>query len=108
MGTRCGQIDPGLVLHLLEHEGCSVAEVTRLLYERSGLLGLCSTFLYYSRHILPYDTAMAFGLLALFAGLRTPLRAVDSVACGFLAASAFLTYNGCWTLAATHAARAEG
>lgn len=40
MGTRCGQIDPGLVLYLIEHEGMSVAELTRLLYERSGLRGL--------------------------------------------------------------------
>jgi len=40
MGTRCGQIDPGLVLYLIEHEGMSVAELTRLLYEQSGLKGL--------------------------------------------------------------------
>lgn len=40
MGTRCGQIDPGLILHLIEHQGLSAADVTHLLYERSGLLGL--------------------------------------------------------------------
>jgi hypothetical protein len=65
-----------------------------------GLLSLCSTFLYYSRHLLPYDTALAFGLLAVFVGLRTPARAFDSILCGFLSACCFLTYNGYWTLGA--------
>jgi len=40
MGTRSGSLDPGLVLHLLEHEGMSTAEVSDLLYRRSGLLGV--------------------------------------------------------------------
>ncbi len=40
MGTRCGSLDPGVILYLLEHEGMSSAEVTDLLYEKSGLLGV--------------------------------------------------------------------
>lgn len=40
MGTRCGQIDPGVIFHLLETEGMSVAEVSHMLYYESGLLGL--------------------------------------------------------------------
>jgi acetate kinase len=40
MGTRCGAIDPGVLLHLLDHEKMSVAELTDLLYHRSGLLGV--------------------------------------------------------------------
>jgi acetate kinase len=40
MGTRCGQIDPGVLLYLLDHEGLSLSELTHLLYEESGLLGL--------------------------------------------------------------------
>ncbi|MGD9544310.1 MAG: acetate/propionate family kinase [Methylocystis sp.] len=40
MGTRCGQVDPGLLLYLLEHDGISTAELSRLLYRESGLLGL--------------------------------------------------------------------
>jgi hypothetical protein len=64
-----------------------------------GLLALCSTFLNYCRHLLPYDAAMAFGLLALFTGLRTPSRAVDSILCGLFSLCAFLTYNGYWVLA---------
>lgn len=40
MGTRCGAIDPGLLLYLLEHEQLSVNELSDLLYRQSGLLGL--------------------------------------------------------------------
>ncbi len=40
MGTRCGQIDPGAVLHLIEQVGMSPQEVREMLYDRSGLLGL--------------------------------------------------------------------
>lgn len=40
MGTRCGQLDPGVVLYLLEHEGLTPKEVTNLLYRDSGLKGL--------------------------------------------------------------------
>ncbi len=40
MGTRTGQLDPGVVLYLLSEEGMKVEEVTELLYRRSGLLGL--------------------------------------------------------------------
>ncbi|WP_108447314.1 acetate/propionate family kinase [Halomonas denitrificans] len=40
MGTRCGSLDPGLVLYLLGEEGMSVDEVSDLLYSGSGLLGV--------------------------------------------------------------------
>ena len=40
MGTRCGQIDPGVVLWLLQQEGMDATTVTRLLYHESGLKGL--------------------------------------------------------------------
>jgi acetate kinase len=40
MSTRCGAIDPGVLLHLLTTGGLGVAELTDLLYERSGLLGV--------------------------------------------------------------------
>jgi acetate kinase len=40
MGQRCGSIDPGVLLHLLQSEGMSVAELEELLYRHSGLLGL--------------------------------------------------------------------
>lgn len=40
MGTRCGSIDPGLVLHLGQSHGKSFNEISDILYQRSGLLGL--------------------------------------------------------------------
>jgi acetate kinase len=40
MGTRCGQIDPGVILYLIEQEGMDAAEISDMLYRRSGLLGL--------------------------------------------------------------------
>jgi acetyltransferase-like isoleucine patch superfamily enzyme len=39
MGTRSGQLDPGVILHFLDR-GMSAAEITALLYKESGLLGL--------------------------------------------------------------------
>ena len=40
MATRCGQIDPGVLLHLLDTEKMDAAALTRLLYKESGLKGL--------------------------------------------------------------------
>ena len=40
MGTRCGELDPGVVLHLIREKGMSPAALDDLLYHRSGLLGL--------------------------------------------------------------------
>lgn len=40
MGTRCGAVDPGILLYLLDHDGLSIDALTDLLYHRSGLLGL--------------------------------------------------------------------
>lgn len=40
MGTRCGALDAGVVLHLIEQKGMSPAEVGHMLYHESGLLGL--------------------------------------------------------------------
>jgi acetate kinase len=40
MGTRSGQLDPGVVLHLQMQEGLSAMEVQNLLYRECGLKGL--------------------------------------------------------------------
>ncbi|QJD30461.1 acetate/propionate family kinase [Methylococcus geothermalis] len=40
MGTRCGAIDPGVLLHLMTQPGMDAATLSDLLYKRSGLLGL--------------------------------------------------------------------
>jgi acetate kinase len=40
MGTRCGQIDPGVVLYLLSERGMSLDAVSDLLHRGSGLKGM--------------------------------------------------------------------
>jgi acetate kinase len=40
MGTRCGQIDPGVLLYLLQDRRMPPDELQRLLYNESGLLGI--------------------------------------------------------------------
>jgi acetate kinase len=40
MGTRCGELDAGVVLHLIQQKGMSAQELVDLLYRRSGMLGL--------------------------------------------------------------------
>lgn len=40
MATRCGQIDPGVLLHLMQTEGLSADALSDLLYRESGLKGL--------------------------------------------------------------------
>lgn len=40
MGTRCGNIDPGVVLYLIRERGMSAEAVEDLISKRSGLLGV--------------------------------------------------------------------
>ncbi len=40
MGTRCGSIDPGVLLYLIERHGMDARALEQLLYEQSGLLGV--------------------------------------------------------------------
>ncbi|MEL6236943.1 MAG: acetate kinase, partial [Pseudomonadota bacterium] len=40
MGTRCGQIDPGVLLYMMTEERMDAAAIQRLLYHEAGLLGL--------------------------------------------------------------------
>lgn len=41
MGTRSGDIDPYIPLHIMKTQGLSVDDVNRLLNKQSGMLGLC-------------------------------------------------------------------
>jgi acetate kinase len=43
MGTRVGNIDPGIVMYIAEQKGYSVAEVGRVLQKESGLKGICGS-----------------------------------------------------------------
>ncbi len=42
MGTRCGDLDPGVILHLMAHYSMSAEDISNLLYKQSGLLGVSS------------------------------------------------------------------
>lgn len=40
MGTRGGDMDPGIILHLLRHRGMNADEIDSMLNKKSGLLGI--------------------------------------------------------------------
>ncbi|MBC7573127.1 MAG: acetate/propionate family kinase [Herminiimonas sp.] len=40
MGSRCGAVDPGVLLYLLQEKHLQVDELVTLLYQKSGLLGV--------------------------------------------------------------------
>jgi acetate kinase len=40
MGSRCGGIDPGVILYLLQEKNFSASQIEELLYKKCGLLGV--------------------------------------------------------------------
>ena len=40
MGTRCGALDPGVMLYLMQARGMDAAAIEELVYRKSGLLGV--------------------------------------------------------------------
>ena len=40
MGTRCGNLDPGVVLYLIDSLGMDARAIEKLIYQESGLLGV--------------------------------------------------------------------
>jgi acetate kinase len=40
MGTRCGSIDPGAILYMVQQHGMDAAAIEDLIYKKSGLLGV--------------------------------------------------------------------
>jgi acetate kinase len=57
MGTRCGSIDPGIILYLLREGKYTVAELDRILNFESGLLGISGV----SNDLREIDRAIALG-----------------------------------------------
>lgn len=57
MGTRSGDLDPGLFIHLRRQLGMTIEEVDELLNKRSGLLGLSGI----SNDLRPIERAAAAG-----------------------------------------------
>ncbi len=65
MGTRCGAIDPGVLLYLMERHGMDAQGLTKLLYHQSGLLGV-SGLSSDMRVLLESETRAAQEAVALF------------------------------------------
>jgi acetate kinase len=40
MGTRCGAIDPGVILYLMDQRGMDARAIEKMIYNQSGLLGV--------------------------------------------------------------------
>ena len=40
MGTRCGALDPGVILYLIDQRGMDARAIEKLIYTESGLLGV--------------------------------------------------------------------
>jgi acetate kinase len=57
MGTRCGSIDPGIMLHLLREQEYTVEELDHILNFESGLLGISGV----SNDLREIDKAIASG-----------------------------------------------
>jgi acetate kinase len=65
MGTRCGSIDPGVLLYLIDQKGMDYKSLTQLLYKESGLLGV-SGISQDMRDLLGSDTPEAREAVDLF------------------------------------------
>ncbi|SJM95066.1 acetate/propionate family kinase [Crenothrix polyspora] len=65
MGTRCGTIDPGVLLYLMAHYGLDAQALEQLLYHQSGLLGV-SGISSDMRVLLASNDPLALEAIALF------------------------------------------
>lgn len=65
MGTRCGALDPGVLLYLQQQDTLSAAALEDMLYHRSGLLGV-SELSSDMRDLLASDTPAAADAVELF------------------------------------------
>lgn len=88
MATRCGALDPGVLLHLLRAEGLSPAELDELLHHRAGLLGV-SGLSGDVRTLLQSGDPRAAEALELFAYRTAQAVAAHAVALGGLDALVF-------------------
>jgi acetate kinase len=65
MGTRCGNIDPGVILYLMDEEELDSEQLAGLLYRHSGLLGV-SGISADMRELLTSDSRQAADAIELF------------------------------------------
>ena len=91
MGTRCGTLDPGVLLHLMREEGMDEAALSDLLYNRSGLLGV-SGISADMQKLLASDAPAARDAVELFC--YTLVRAIGSMAAALQGADALVFTGG--------------
>lgn len=86
MSTRCGALDPGVLLYLLKERHMDVQELEFLLYEKSGLLGM-SALSGDTRVLLASEApeahealdAFVFHIARMVAALATTLQGFDGL-----------------------------
>jgi acetate kinase len=86
MGTRCGQLDPGVVLYLMASRGMTAEAISAMLYNESGLKGL-SELSNDMRTLEASDDARSRDAIAYFVAavqratgsLAAALRGVDAI-----------------------------
>lgn len=97
MGTRCGQLDPGVVLYLMQEKKLGAEEISNLLYKESGLKGL-SGISHDMRELEASDAAEAreaidyfvFRIRRELGGLAAVLQGIDAIVfCGGIGENAW-------------------
>lgn len=66
MGTRCGDLDPGVLIYLLRERGYDAKTLEQLLYHESGLLGLSGGIGSDMRDLLASEAEAAREAIAVF------------------------------------------
>jgi len=66
MGTRCGSLDPGVLLYLMDNEGLDARGLEALIYSKSGLLGVSGGISSDMRTLRASDAVEAKEAIALF------------------------------------------
>ncbi|MGD9599372.1 MAG: acetate/propionate family kinase [Steroidobacteraceae bacterium] len=79
MGTRCGTLDPGAVIYLMQIERLTLDEVARMLYHDSGLLGV-SGVSSDPRELLPLEAGDERVRIALALYVRRLVREIGALA----------------------------
>jgi acetate kinase len=84
MGTRCGSLDPGVLIYLLRERNYDAATLENLLYHESGLLGLSGGLSSDMRDLANSDSAPAREAIEVFVHrLVRELGALAATAGGF-------------------------
>ena len=86
MGTRCGQIDPGVLLYLMTAKGMNADQISDLLYNKSGLKGM-SGISQDMRELEASDSPAAHDAIAYFverirrelAGLAATVNGIEGI-----------------------------